>query len=228
MRQAAVNIRDLAERIVGAVPQFDPTGRRVAVRLYRLLAEGNPVSIGRLAKALNLPGETVSEVLSRYLVFYDEQGAVIGFGGLTVAEMPPHLLRVEGRILYTWCAWDSLFIPSILGKAADVTSCDPLTRTPISLTVASDGVKHVRPETTEISFLTPDRTFDRSIIVNFCRFVHFFSSREAGGAWTARHPETFLLSVEDAFALGQLTNAQNFGEALTTPAEVRTNGRSPC
>ncbi len=218
MQQAAVSISELADKIVGAIPRFDSMSQQVAVRLYRLLAEGKPVPIERLANTLDLASETVSEVLSRYPAFYDDQGAVIGFGGLTVAEMPPHLFRVEGRTLYTWCAWDSLFIPGILGKAAEVTSRDPITRTPISLTVAPDGVKHVRPEGTVVSFLTPERTFDRDVIVNFCHFVHFFGSQEAGRAWTAQHPGTFLLSVDDAFALGRLTNARHYGEALITPS----------
>ncbi len=219
MQQAAVSLKELADKIVGAFPPSDPVSRQVAVSLYRLLAEGKPVPIGRLANTLDLPGETVSLGLSRIPAFYDDQGAVIGFGGLTVAEMPPHIFRVEGRTLYTWCAWDSLFIPGILGKAAEVTSRDPITHTPISLTVAPDRVKHVRPKSTVVSILTPDRTFDRDVIVNFCHFVHFFSSQEAGEAWIARHPGTFLLSVKDAFALGQLTNARNFGDALTTATD---------
>jgi alkylmercury lyase len=221
MQQAAVSLKELADKIVGALPPSVPVSRQIAVSLYRLLAEGNPVPIERLANTLDLPGETVSQVLSRYPAFYDDQGAVIGFGGLTVAEMPPHIFRVEGRTLYTWCAWDSLFIPGILGKAAEVTSRDPITHTPISLTVAPDRAKHVRPESTVVSILTPDRTFDRDVIVNFCHFVHFFSSEEAGEAWIARHPGTFVLSVEDAFALGQLTNARNFGDAFTTVPTAR-------
>ncbi len=221
MQQAAVDIRDLADKIVGAIPRFDSVSRQVAMRLYRLLAEGKPVPIERLANTLDLSSETVSGVLSRYPAFYDDQGAVIGFGGLTVVEMPPHFFRVEGQTLYTWCAWDSLFIPGILGKTAEVTSRDPITHTPISLTVAPDGVKHVRPESTVVSFLTPDRTFDRDVIENFCHFVHFFGSQEAGRAWTAQHAGTFLLSVDEAFALGRLTNARHYGEALITPSEDR-------
>jgi alkylmercury lyase len=192
--------------------------RQVAVRLYRLLVNGEPVPIARLASSLNLPSESVTRVLARYPTFYDGQGAVIGFGGLTVAEMPPHRLRVEGRTLYTWCAWDSLFIPGIIGRAAEVTSRDPITRSPISLTVAPDGVKRVEPESTVVSFLTPNGPSDGNVIANFCRFVHFFNSQETGAAWTARHPRTFLVSIGDAFALGRLKNARDFGEALVPPA----------
>jgi alkylmercury lyase len=215
MQQAAPDINELADRLVGAVARFDSKSQLVAVKLYRLLAEGSPVLLARLANALNLPVETVSEILSRYATFSDGQGAIIGFGGLTVAEMLPHRFQVEGRTLYTWCAWDSLFIPGILGKRAHVTSRDPVTHTPISMTVAPDGVTDIRPQGAVVSFLAPDRTFDRDVIANFCRFVHFFSAPESGGAWTADHPGTFLLSVEDAFVLGQLTNARKFGDALT-------------
>jgi alkylmercury lyase len=185
------------------------------VKLYRLLAEGSPVPPARLATDLNLPVETVSEVLSRYAAFTDDQGAIVGFGGLTVAEMPPHQFRVTDKTLYTWCAWDSLFIPSILGNVAEVTSRDPVSHTSISLTVTPDGVKDVYPPSTVVSFLAPDRTFDRDAIANFCHFVHFFGSRETGDVWTAKHPGTFLLSVNEAFRLGQLTNARNFRDALS-------------
>lgn len=89
MPQAATNVTQLAEKIAAAVPRFDPIGRRVAVSLYRELAKGEPVSVARLATLLNLRPEAVSSALSACAVFYDNGGAVIGFGGLTFAEMPP-------------------------------------------------------------------------------------------------------------------------------------------
>jgi alkylmercury lyase len=94
MQQAAPDINELADRLVGAVARFDSKSQLVAVKLYRLLAEGSPVLLARLANALNLPVETVSEILSRYATFSDGQGAIIGFGGLTVAEMLPHRFQV--------------------------------------------------------------------------------------------------------------------------------------
>lgn len=50
-------------------------------------------------------------------VYPDGEGRVLGFGGLTVAPMH-HRFEVGGRILWTWCAWDSLFIPGTLGRQA--------------------------------------------------------------------------------------------------------------
>ncbi len=47
-----------------------------------------------------------------------------------------------------------------------------------------------------------------------CHFVHFFDSEESGARWTATHKGTFLLSLEEAFTLGQMTNARKFQGAL--------------
>lgn len=209
-----VQLAELADKVVGAEPRFDDTGQRVAVALYRMLGEGAPVFLSRLASVLGMTEEAVRDTLECCAVFYNRAGAVIGFGGLTVAEMPPHRLIVDGRKLHTWCAWDSLFLPGILGKAARVESVCPETRLPVTMTVTPDGVVELTPPTAVVSFLTPDRRFDQNVIDSFCHFVHFFQSPAAGEKWTARHPGTFLLSVDEAFTLGRLTNTRNFGEAL--------------
>ncbi|HET7853014.1 MAG TPA: organomercurial lyase [Candidatus Methylomirabilis sp.] len=212
--QSEFRLTELVDKVAGAVARFDVAGQRMAVTLYRLLSEGEPVSVRRLAAMLNLPDEAVRNALEAWPIFFDDRNAVIGFGGLTVVEMPPHRFIVDGRSLYAWCAWDSLFIPAVLGKVARVESICPVTGASISLVVGPTGVREVRPNTAVVSFLTPERTFDRNVIVNFCHFVHFFRDAEAAAQWIGQHPGTFLLSVDDAFTLGQLTNARNFGDAL--------------
>ena len=205
---------NLADKIVNAMPKLGSGKRRIAIGLYRLLAEGEPVSPERLAKTLVLSESRVRENLSKWPgVYYNDTGAVIGFWGLALAEMP-HRFQVAGRNMYTWCAWDSLFIPGILGKTARVQSTDPVTNEKISLVVAPEGVKEVEPAGTVVSFLTPNRAFDADVIQSFCHFVHFFGSRESGERWTSEHRGTLLLSVDQAYELGRLTNTRNFGEAL--------------
>ncbi|MFN2421297.1 MAG: organomercurial lyase [Gemmatimonadota bacterium] len=73
-------------------------------------------------------------------------------------------------------------------------------------------------ETAVLSFLSPvAATFDRSaanVMARFCHFVFFLADREAGEAWIARHPGTFLCSLEEGYSLGRRLNARNFGPAL--------------
>lgn len=203
--------KNLADKIVSAMPKLGSTERRIALGLYRLLAEGGPVPLARVAKSLNLSESYVRETLSEWPgVYYDDTSAVIGFWGLALTEMP-HRLQVDGRTLYTWCAWDSLFIPGILGKKARVESADPLTREKVSLVVEAHGVKELKPRGAVVSFLAPKRNFDADVIQSFCHFVHFFGSRESGERWTSKHSGTLLLSVDEAYELGRLTNAHNFG-----------------
>jgi len=214
MQSTKVAVQELAQKITGAMPTLGSSERQLMVQLYRLLGTGEPVSPRRLAEAVNLAEPRVRESLGQWPgVYYDGDGSVIAFWGLALPEMP-HRFEVGGRTLYTWCAWDSLFIPEILGKTARVTSADPVTKETISLVVGPDGVKEISPATTVVSFLTPDRPFDQDVIMSFCHFVHFFASPELAEKWTTEHPGTFLLSVDDAFALGQLTNRWNAGDAL--------------
>ena len=80
--------------------------------------------------------------------------------------------------------------------------------------VSPGGVLETSHLAAIVSFLLPNRDFDADVIQSFCHFVHFFASAEAGQDWTAEHPGTFLLSLEEAFELGRLVNALNFPSAL--------------
>ncbi|MGQ0551562.1 MAG: organomercurial lyase [Armatimonadota bacterium] len=211
-------LNELADRIAAAVPRSGPTDRKIAVQVYRLLAEGKPVSPQMLASALGLSEIRVRDTLAGWPgIYYDGEGAIVAFWGLALPEMP-HRFEVDGRTLYTWCAWDSLFIPGILGKIARVESTDPITKERISLVVGPDRIRQVNPAGTMVSFLAPKVPFDADVIQSFCHFVHFFGTADAGARWVSEHPTTLLLSADEAHELGRLTNERNFKEALAPSA----------
>ncbi|MCQ4438245.1 organomercurial lyase, partial [Clostridioides difficile] len=45
---------------------------------------------------------------------WDDYGNVVGYG-LTLRETP-HTFEVDGRRLYTWCAFDTLFFPALIDR----------------------------------------------------------------------------------------------------------------
>lgn len=198
------------------LPRFSPEEQRIAVSLYRELAKGQPVDAGRLG----------SDAI-RALVFADDQGRVLGFGGLAVAPMH-HRFEVDGRALWTWCAWDTLFIPEILGKRARIASPDPETQTLVELVVSPQRIESVAPAGAVVSFLMPDASdFDSgaaNVMKTFCHFVFFFAFRASGERWVAKHPGTFLYSLDDAFALAKRLNARNFGPELARRAPAAAWG----
>lgn len=196
------------EALRAALPELSPEDQRAAVALYRKLAQGRPLGAGDVAEALEVSVDDTAPMHHRF--------------------------TVNGRTLWTWCAWDSLFIPEILGETARIESSDPGTGEVVRLTVSPTRVEAVEPEGAVVSFLLPDaHDFDTSaanVMAKFCHFVFFFASRGSGERWVARHPGTFLYSVDDAFALAKRLNAQNFGPALprysgSVAFSVRGRGR---
>lgn len=122
-----------------------------------------------------------------------------------------HHFEVDGKGLYTWCAWDALFIPQLIGKTAQVQSRCAETGRPIRLRVTPEAVLDPSPAEAVLSFITPEAAkVQEDVVRHFCRYVHFFASPEAGRQWVSRHPDTFLLSVPEAFALGRLKNRIRF------------------
>lgn len=212
MKTESDRLDSVALAVAKALPDFDEEQQRIALAVYRQLAEGSPAPAAAVAARANAPVERVEELLGSWPgVFLDGDQRVVGFWGLTIHELSPtHRLNLNGRQLFAWCAWDTLFLPGILGASLDVRSVCPTTGETISLVVTPSGVvKTSRPDAV-VSFLLPDRDFDADIIQSFCHYVYFFASAEAGAAWTAQHPGTFLLALEDAFDLGRRVNALNF------------------
>ncbi|MGH2865847.1 MAG: organomercurial lyase [Solirubrobacteraceae bacterium] len=210
-----IDIDALAAQIATAMPDLDPASQQAALTLLRLLAQGEPLDVRRLAETLALPAAYVEETLERSPgVFRDGQRRVIGFMGLSVVEVGDHRIHIDGRALWAQCAWDTLFLPELLDESARVSSRCPSTGESISLTVTPAGVAEVAPPETVVSLIVPEAQFGRDVVQSFCHFVHFFASPNAAASWAAQHPGTFPLSIDDAYRLGQLTNRATFGAAL--------------
>jgi alkylmercury lyase len=184
----------LAESLAGTFPGCDDAPLALAV--LRELATGLPVAMSRLP-------DGAQRGLARWPnVHYDEDGRVVAFGGLSLAPTP-HRFAVGGRQLYTWCAWDSLFLPAMLAQPAAVESTCFVTGTDVRLTVDPDGVRHVEPQPLWLSFPPPTTTSTADITGTFCCHVHFLAGRRAAEQWLGRHPEGSALDLDDAFELGR-------------------------
>ena len=86
------------------LPSFSVEEQRAAVALYRELARGKPVDDAQLASTLGLSIVETRALLEREpiksLVYADDQGRVLGFGGLGTTSMH-HRFEVDGRALST-------------------------------------------------------------------------------------------------------------------------------
>jgi len=132
-----LGLNELAGRIVECFPTLKVLEQRLSLNLYRLLAEGQPVPRTTLAERLEVPVETVSGILDGWPgVFSDDERRIVGYWGLAIpaAYRSPHTLKINGRTRAAWCAWDTLFLPQLIGHAAEIESAGPLASGTVRLT----------------------------------------------------------------------------------------------
>ncbi len=195
-----------------------PDTARLIVRTLRRLAEASPVSteeITELASDLDNADEAVAFI--GQMSEKDNEGNVVGHMGLSLNDHP-HQFEVNGRELRTWCAWDSLFLPALLGQTAHVVSKDPATGEEIRLRVTPAGVERTRPDEILVSVVFPQSegeawSAERAQAL-FCNFVHFFADRQAAAQWFAERkmPVSFI-TVAEAFKLGSMRFADIIAHA---------------
>lgn len=170
--------------------------------LLRALAGGHPVTVDDLAHTTARSAAEVRAGLSGLSdTEYDRHGAVVGHG-ITLRETP-HRFTVDGQQLYTWCALDTLIVPTVLGRPAQIVSPTPGSGELVSLDIdPATGITALDPATAVISVLVPDRG-STSVRAAFCDQVHFFATPTAAERWLTEHPGATVLAVHEAFDLGR-------------------------
>lgn len=205
MSARAASLDALADGLAGTFPAADdgPLARALLV----LLARGEPVTEAQLAAESNRPAREVAATLTNWPnVHRDGHGAVVAFSGLSLRQTK-HRFRVAAQGLFTWCAWDTLFLPALLGEPAEVRSTCPLTGAPVGLRVDAGGVADTDPTELRVSFPALTSTSTADIVDSFCCHVHFLAGRDAAHRWLDQHPAGRVLDLYDAYEVGQRATA---------------------
>lgn len=190
-----------------------PEEQTFAVKIYRLLALGSPIPRADLANQLGAPLTWVHKILDKWpAVYFNENDEIIGFWGLGLKKLMPYDLIVDGVTTHTWCAWDAIFIPQLLGKEALVISRCPVTNERIEIFISGEGEIIHSNEGIMVSFIDPDGAqMINDVISSFCHYIFFFSSEEAGIQWIMEHQGTYLLTLKDTQILSARKNHIQLG-----------------
>jgi alkylmercury lyase len=174
-------------------------GQELLPHAIRLLSDGEPVALERLAAAVGWSLQDVEAALAAQTsTERDDHGRLIGLG-LTLRPTT-HRFTVGGRTLYAWCASDTLMLPVVLGRPAQVESTCPQTSQPIRIELTPDGVARVDPPGAVVSAVRPPGQMT-DVRADTCDHGHFFSSLAATAAWADAHPNGHIHPVEEAFRL---------------------------
>jgi len=140
----------------------------------------------------------------------------------------PHQVDLDGGLrVYAMCAIDALGIAAMIHAAVTITSADPHTGDPITITVQADGATAAwqPPATVVFSGRHASRGCDTRGPVQVipaaadvsCGYVNFFSNAPSAAAWASDHPEATgeILDQPAALRLGTAI----FGPLLAATGE---------
>lgn len=210
------NLYEIVELLhkAGIPPHLSESKSLVFIEVLRLVAKGQPVSpeqvkeiLDKLRMRLDKADEAISFI--KMSSETDDNNNIVGLFGLS-QKKHPHRFQVNSHMLSAWCAWDTLFLPSLLKQTAKVESLCPVTKDKIQLTLSPERVEHFEPKNTVLSIVVPKPTEDgyshgSEIKMLFCHFVHFFSSAEAAAEWfNGKDYDPVILPIEEGYQLGRL------------------------
>ena len=221
---------ELARRLGPTIgfERLEPGPAKLKLEIIRRLATGRPVNLAQTTLSGAATRGSSLDELVKLGAKLDDKGRITAFGGLSQSPTR-HRLRVGGQDLYAWCAADTLFLPALLGQAAEVESSCPVTGTPVRLRVTPQAIEHAEPEGIVVSFVVPAEgcvekegcgpvaggtespgeggpvEFQELVGADgaFCGNVHFFRSAEDAEPWLAAHPNAFTLPLNAAFELSR-------------------------
>lgn len=194
------------------IPSIGPDAPRFVIELWRHLTDGRPVSPEQVERTLANLGIS-REVLTQLKVGleYDGQGNIVGAVGLSLNPASSNRLQINDHTLYTWCAWDALFIPLFLNQPVVVDALSPTTGDTIRIKPTLKGIEYNEPSSAVVSIVVPqigavsEAMSPEDVWNAFCHHVHFFSSREAANEWFAgKKYKPVILSIEEGYELGRI------------------------
>lgn len=205
-----LSVDEIVEALIQDAGTIDLHGEeaRLFVQTLRRLMKGQPLNsedVDRLAVEIGLTRDQADSVLN-WIAERNDEGDIVGLAGLSLNEWNQKF-RVNGNNFTTWCALDTLYLPQVLKKSAEVEAIDPVTNENIQVTLGPDGVEEA-PEDAVISIVVPkvDKKGIESadqIWSAFCSYSHYFASLESGQEWFQdKHVEPVFLTIDEGHELG--------------------------
>lgn len=194
---------------------------KVSETVLQSIASGKPISVEEFAVQI---GRTLKEskVLFRGMRLsgadFDDEGRLVG-NALTMRPTQ-YLIRVDDQILYAWCALDTLFIPGLIGKTAEIRSSSPATGQLINLTVSPSGVEDVDPAEAVVSVVIPgvsnacEPGQPGGAQGAVCSSMHFFASHKEAEDYLGKETDVSILAVAEASELAQRAWVRPYRSAL--------------
>jgi hypothetical protein len=157
--------------------------------------------------------DTANTILRRLhdadVIRLDANGAIRVAYPFSATPTRHHIRLASGTEVHAMCAIDALGMPAMLDTDATITTHDPTTNAPITVTITNGQSTWDPPTTTAF---VPATTGNGPSADTCCDHLNLFTNTTTAQSWTRSHPEVDgqLLTATEAEALGR----QIFGTLL--------------
>jgi alkylmercury lyase len=197
-----------------------PELQKVSVTLYKLLGLGSPVTHERLLAGCGLSKGRIEQLLLEFPATnlqFDERGQVVAFGGLSLVPTH-HRFDTKDAGLYTWCVFDALFLPEILGKLATLVTHCPGSGAEITVELAPGRVRSASPSGCVMSIVSPDsNACCDNLRKAFCDHVNLFKDEQTFIAWSQLHQDVGNVTLREAQVFARQRNALRYPDVELHP-----------
>jgi Alkylmercury lyase len=202
----------------GAARPASPIERAAHQAILRAFATtAGPPSADDLDQLAATPEIPIRQVLNNLheldVIRLDDFGRISSVYPFSATPTPHRVQIVDGAQVYAMCAIDALGISAMLaGRATVITSIDPHTVEPITVTV--DGEHVVADPDSTVVFIGAQSAQGPSADT-CCNYLNFFTDRQSAQTWATANPH-----VEGT--LLDLAAATQCGAAIFAPLLVET------
>jgi alkylmercury lyase len=190
-----------------------PELQRASLAIYRVLATGRPAVRPEIARALGVSPAALTKALSllpAHSINADDRGRIVAFVGLSLVAAK-HALLVGKNRLYTWCAFDALFLPPLLGTDARLVTTCPASGHQITVRITAASARAENARAPVVSMVAPSREdCCRDLRAAFCDHSNLFRDRRAFSDWSGKGREMLALPLDEAFAVALRRNQWRF------------------
>ncbi|MFE2958840.1 organomercurial lyase [Nocardia tengchongensis] len=194
-----------------------PNSHAVHQAILRSYADrGRPPTIDELSEAVAEQDVPTSAVLQELhdadVIRLDENGAIASAYPFSTAPTPHQVRIADGPVVHAMCAVDALGLAAMLDTDIEVTSSDPLTHAPITVTIRD---QHLSSDPASAVVFVGGQATQGPSADTCCSYLNFFIDRSTAARWATDHPDIGgeILDLPQAHTLGN----QIFANLIESP-----------
>ncbi|MFE3103168.1 organomercurial lyase [Nocardia tengchongensis] len=195
----------------------DPTSHAVHQAILRSYADrGRPPTIDELSDAVAGQAISASSILRQLhdtdAIRLDGHGAIASAYPFSTAPTPHQVRIADGPVVHAMCAVDALGLAAMLDTDIEVTSSDPLTQAPITVTIRN---QHLSTDPASAVVFVGSQAAQGPSADTCCNYLNFFADRSTAARWATDHPDIGgeVLDLAQAHTLGN----QIFANLIESP-----------